>query len=91
MDYIGKKVNRGTFDYAAYGETEGVMGDSNAWIDERERPRVYIRRFVGPRRRVYVCRTNITNHAVKSRDGVTKRKPAEHQNSMSKSTNFRPK
>lgn len=59
-------------------------------MGRRERPGVY-KAFSQPTYARIYKRPNITNHAVKSRDGVTKRKPAEHQNSMSKSTNFRPK
>lgn len=57
-------------------------------MGRRERLGVY-KAFSQPTyARIYI-RGRITNHPVKSRDGVTKRKPAGHQNSMSKSTNLR--
>lgn len=52
ISWMHKKVNRGTLDYATCEETEGVIGDSNAWVNERGQE--YVRRLVGPRRRVYV-------------------------------------
>jgi len=56
-------------------------------MGRRERPGV-CKPFSQPTYARIYMRSNITNHAVKSRDGVTKRKPAGHQNSMSKSTNL---
>jgi len=42
---------RGAFDYTVCREIEGVIGDSNAWVDEKGQE--YIRRLVSPRMRAY--------------------------------------
>jgi len=55
---------RDTLDYAIYREIEGVIGDSNAWVDERGQE--YVNRLVSPRMHVYTCdpisRTTRWNH-----------------------------